>query len=121
MKKHLEKLKNKPDHHKQKIAQTMAIIVTVIIVIIWLTILALKPKSIVEPVVETEPSIGESLESIFNNTSSELADIKEEFDQQPTLNELIQQAQEEGVEIDAELLLEQDEQTNGTRTETSTE
>ncbi len=126
MKKHIQKLKEKPDHHKQKIAHTMAIIVTAIIVIVWIIIRIVVPEQESNtPEEKNSFSISNTLESIFTTTSSELADIQEEFNDQPTFEELLQQTQQESdLEENTENnpdLNELEQESNGTRTETTTE
>jgi len=45
MKKHLEKLRSRSDDEKKKLAQTMAIIATIGVILIWILVLSLTPKN----------------------------------------------------------------------------
>lgn len=90
MKKHLEKLKAKPDHQKHSIAQTMAIIVTVIVVIIWLTILTLQPKPVEKESTsengvqnqEEQNSVMDSLDNLFFNAQTQFSNLQESYIEQ---------------------------------------
>ena len=103
MRKHLEKLKEKPDHHKEKIAQTAAIVVTVGIVLVWILIRTLVPNSPDENTAGPTNGFIDSFNTIFSDASEDLVDIKQEFNQQQSINELIELAEKEGIDLNQEL------------------
>lgn len=96
MKKHLERLRNKPEEHKQKIVRTAAFIVTGIIVVIYIIILSLNnPKannqSVNQETQSEQSSFLDSFGSTFDQVGSSFNDIANQFtDQQESITELLE-------------------------------
>ncbi|MCI5051058.1 MAG: hypothetical protein MRY57_02015 [Candidatus Pacebacteria bacterium] len=129
MKKHLKKLRNKPDHEKTHIVRTMAIIVTALIFITYLLILAFSPDE------ETNQQEGQqnALESFnqilnagieqFGNIGSQIRDQRESIELTPENLELLNEAinQETNANTEAEVSSEDSsENQNGGENESST-
>lgn len=103
MKKHLEKLKEKPDHHKKKIAQTAAIIVTVGVVLIWILIRSLIPNATDGNTPNSSSNFIDSFNTIFSEASDDIVGIKQEFNEQASINQLIELAKREEGDLNQEL------------------
>lgn len=93
MKKHLEKLRSQPDHHKEKMVKTMALIVTGIIVLAYLVLISFgntseKNASNTEQSNQSN-SFLETFENGFSEIGSELNTISEQFrNERDSLEEL---------------------------------
>ena len=92
MKKHLEKLRNKSDDHKKNVAQTSAIIVTVLIVIVWLLLKSLIPQT--ETTSQEDPSFFSGFNTLIDSGLKTFGTIQDDFKENP-LDPLIEAMEEE--------------------------
>jgi hypothetical protein len=108
MKKHLEKLRSKPEEHKQKIVKTLAFVTTGIIVVIYIIILSTRGTSdtVSENIElqEERSSFFETFETTFEGIGSSVNDLTDQFKkEQESLTELLETAEQEEVQnIDTE-------------------
>ena len=96
MKKYLEKLKDKPDEHKKHIAKTSAIIVTALIVIIWLVLTSLTPRTD-EMVTDADTSFFDGFNTLIENGLSSFSGIQDQFEENP-IEEILEEIEKQAIE-----------------------
>jgi len=78
MKKHLEKIRKKPEHERRVIARNLAIITTVVIVAIWLVLLSFGSKSTNDISDNKKPTF-ESFNNLIQQSVSGFEEIQAAF------------------------------------------
>jgi len=93
MKKHLEKLRSRSDDEKKKLAQTMAIIATIGVILIWILVLSLTPKNSDQIQNENQAEETNGFLEIFSTGFSTISD---QFNQEKeNFNEVLIEAEEQ--------------------------
>ncbi len=80
MRRHIEKIKKKPEHEIKNISIVLAVIATLIIVVIWIVILVVKKESSVNVKSESDFNVLmnniDNMNSDFVNIKNKMNDIK---------------------------------------------
>lgn len=88
MKKHFEKIQNRPLEERKKLATLFAIITTAIVVILWLLMLSLFKK----PEIQKTTDMGlEPLKEVFDNVSQEFSNIQFNTDSLSDVSDNVQE------------------------------
>lgn len=112
MKQHLEKLRNKPEEHKQRIVKTSAFIATGIIIVMYILILSLTSdsKTTLDNQQENkeQQSFLQGFESTFSEIGSSVGELTDKFKaEQESLTELLE-SENQDIQVESEVEIEQD-------------